>query len=52
VSRYCLNCGHGDGDHGDRAVGGICRYGRMYPDVCGCDEYREGVTNGPAVGAP
>lgn len=49
---FCSTCGHPTYQHGDRAVGGLCAGSkRDYPNHCDCDEYREGVTNGPAVGA-
>ena len=51
MTGWCDNCGHKLSDHGDRAVGGTCAYGRGYPDVCGCPNYRERDVNGPALGA-
>jgi len=51
MTGWCDTCNHRISLHGDRAIGGICIGGRVYPNVCDCDEYREGVTNGPAVGA-
>jgi hypothetical protein len=46
VTGWCATCDHRLSDHGDRAIGGTCSYGRGYPDVCGCEFYREGKKKG------
>jgi hypothetical protein len=51
MTGWCATCDHRLTDHGDRAIGGTCSYGRGYPDVCGCEFYRERDVNGPALGA-
>lgn len=35
LSGYCDECNHRLDWHGDRAIGGICAFGK-YPTVCDC----------------
>jgi hypothetical protein len=40
LARYCGDCNHRLWWHGDRAVGGVCAFGK-YPDVCDCPGWLE-----------